>query len=97
MSKLINKKLKTIEVIFKGVANKQRILILFYLSDRKERDAGEIADFLQRDYKSIFPHLERLLKAGLIQKRREGILVLYQITDLGQKMRRFILNLLKIC
>ncbi len=87
----IKKSLKDLEVIFKGLANKRRLIILEFLNKRGESDTGTIADYLKTDYKIVIPHLEKLLKANLIIKRREGLIVYYQISNLGKR----ILNLLR--
>jgi DNA-binding transcriptional ArsR family regulator len=84
-------KYKDLEIILKGLANKKRLMILDFLSRTSENDTGTIADYLNTDYKIVIPHLEKLLKAGLITKRREGLIVHYQISNLGKR----ILHLLK--
>jgi len=83
--------LKDLEIIFKGLANKRRLIILDFLNKTGERDTGSIADYLKTDYKIVVPHLEKLLRANLIIKRREGLIVHYQISALGKR----ILNLLR--
>lgn len=65
--------LQKLENLFKGVANKNRIKILEFLSDEKVKDTGTIADFLDKDYKAVINHLERLVKANLIEKQRQGL------------------------
>jgi DNA-binding transcriptional ArsR family regulator len=82
---------KDLEIILKGVANKRRLIILDFLNKTGEKDTGSIADYLKTDYKIVVPHLEKLVKANLVVRRREGLIVHYQISDLGKK----ILNLLK--
>jgi DNA-binding transcriptional ArsR family regulator len=84
-------KYKDLEIILKGLANKKRLMILDFLNRTGENDTGTIADYLNTDYKIVIPHLEKLLKAGLITKRREGLIVHYQISNLGKR----ILHLLK--
>jgi DNA-binding transcriptional ArsR family regulator len=84
-------KYKDLEIILKGIANKKRLMILEFLNKTGECDTGTIADYLKTDYKVVVPHLERLLKGGLITRRRDGLIVNYQISDLGKR----ILNLLK--
>jgi DNA-binding transcriptional ArsR family regulator len=84
-------KYKDLEIILKGLANKKRLMILDFLNRTGENDTGTIADYLNTDYKIAIPHLEKLLRAGLITKRREGLIVHYQISNLGKR----ILHLLK--
>ncbi len=82
--------LQRLENLFKGVANKNRIKILEFLSDEKSRDTGTIADFLDKDYKAVINHLERLVRANLIEKQRQGLIVDYKITPLGKKVLKII-------
>jgi DNA-binding HxlR family transcriptional regulator len=90
--------LQKLENLLKGVANKNRIKILEYLADEKVKDTGMIADFLDKDYKAVINHLERLQRAGFIQKQRQGLIVDYKITPLGLEILKILnhfKNLLK--
>jgi DNA-binding transcriptional ArsR family regulator len=79
-------KYKDLEIILKGLANKKRLMILDFLNRTGENDTGTIADYLNTDYKIMIPHLEKLLRAGLITKRRKGLIVHYQISNLGRRI-----------
>lgn len=78
--------LQRLESLFKALGNKTRLKILIYLKNSGERDTGSIADFLEKNYKTAIPHLERLVKAQLISRKREGLIINYKITKLGLKV-----------
>jgi DNA-binding transcriptional ArsR family regulator len=85
-------KYKDLEIILKGLANKKRLMILDFLNRTGENDTGTIADYLNTDYKIAIPHLEKLLRAGLITKRRDGLIVHYQISNLGRRILLLLKN-----
>jgi DNA-binding transcriptional ArsR family regulator len=85
-------KYKDLEIILKGLANKKRLMILDFLNRIGENDTGTIADYLNTDYKIVIPHIEKLLKAGLITKRREELIVHYQISNLGKRILYLLKN-----
>ena len=87
--------LQKLEILFKSLANKNRLKILIYLKNSGERDTGSIADFLKKDYKAVVPHLERLAKANLISRKREGLIVDYEITKFGLEVLSQIEDLYK--
>jgi len=90
----VKRSVKDLEIIFKGLANKRRLIILEFLNKRGESDTGSVADHLKTDYKIIIPHLEKLLRANLIIKRREGLIVYYQISALGKRILNLLRNLI---
>ncbi|MGC8981739.1 MAG: ArsR/SmtB family transcription factor [Minisyncoccia bacterium] len=85
--------LKELEVILKGLANIKRLKILNYLNKSGERDTADIADYLNINYKLAIPHLERLIKAKLVTKRRDGLIVNYRITNLGKRVLKILKHL----
>ena len=85
-------KYKDLEIILKGLANKKRLMILDFLNRTGKNDTGTIADYLNTDYKIAIPHLEKLLRAGLITKRRDGLIVHYQISNLGRRILLLLKN-----
>ncbi|GIW65426.1 MAG: hypothetical protein KatS3mg093_405 [Candidatus Parcubacteria bacterium] len=87
--KLTGKEIFQIEKIAKALANHQRIKILLLLEDKEEMSLGEIADAFNKDYKTIAEHTRRLVLGGLVHKRREGTIVYFRLSPLGQ-------NILKI-
>jgi DNA-binding transcriptional ArsR family regulator len=84
--KLDNKEIFQIEKIAKALANHQRIKILYLLQGKEEKSLGEIADYFNKDYKTIAEHLRRLVLSALVHKRREGVLVYFRLSSLGEKI-----------
>ncbi len=88
--KFSGKEIFQLEKIAKGLANHQRIKILSLLENKEEMSLGEIADEFKKDYKTIAEHLRRLVLAGLVHKRREGLLVYFRLSPLGQKVLKIL-------
>ena len=66
--------------ILKAIAHPTRLTILYALRDG-ELPAGDIFDLFDFDISTISKHLSVLKNAGLLQNRREGVHVFYQLTS----------------
>lgn len=65
-------------VVLGILANESRLAIIDFLQKR-ERNVGEIVQRLQLDQSTVSKHLTLLRTAGLIEGRREGNRVVYQL------------------
>jgi DNA-binding transcriptional ArsR family regulator len=92
--KLGGKEIFQIEKIAKALANHQRIKILYLLEDKEEMSLGEISDSFNKDYKTIAEHLRRLVLGGLVHKRRDGVMVYFRLSPLGEKILRLLPQML---
>ncbi|MEK7142991.1 MAG: metalloregulator ArsR/SmtB family transcription factor [Patescibacteria group bacterium] len=81
------------ERVFKGGANKNRLRILDYLNREDNTSVWMISQNLNLDFRNTSQHLQRLEKAGLVNKHHQGQSVYHQITPFGQKLLEFMRNL----
>lgn len=87
------KLVKRAERVFKGGANKNRIRILDYISRENITSVWIISQTLDLDFRNTSQHLQRLEKAGLVEKFHVGPSVYHDLTPYGQKILEFIKNL----
>ncbi|MFZ5391307.1 MAG: metalloregulator ArsR/SmtB family transcription factor [Patescibacteria group bacterium] len=66
-------------VLFKALANGRRVLILRLLRKNGELAICEIAARLPLSFRSTSRHLDCLYKAGLLNRRQDGLLVYYSL------------------
>ncbi len=67
---------------------------MLLLEDKEEMSLGEIADVFNKDYKTIAEHMRRLVLGGLVHKRREGIIVYFRLSPLGQNVLKILSSLI---
>ncbi len=72
---------KEIERIMKALANHRRLLILWYLKDKKEATVGEIAEHLKLSFKSTSRHLSVFSSADILDKKQIGLNVIYSFKE----------------
>ena len=75
---------------FKGVANHNRIEILFLVARQPNITVDEIAEGLQRNFKTISEHARRLAHSGLINKTYKGRSVGHTLSPYGKIFIKFI-------
>ena len=75
--------MKKLEKIFKALANKRRLEILFFLNKAKRASVGEIAEEILTSVKSASKHLLVLYHAEFLEKERVRGLTYY---ELGSKL-----------
>ncbi|MFW6122996.1 MAG: ArsR/SmtB family transcription factor [Thermodesulfobacteriota bacterium] len=66
--------------LFKALADKTRLKILWVLLEEKELSVGDITGVLLILQSTVSRHLRYLLHAGLVTDRREGQSVFYRIS-----------------
>lgn len=81
---------KHLERYFKGVANHRRIDILFTVAVHEGITVTSISEFLRCNVKTLSEHTRRLVQAGLIEKRYQGLEVAHYLTETGKIFLRFL-------
>jgi DNA-binding MarR family transcriptional regulator len=83
------KRIKRAERVFKGVANKNRLRILDFITSENITSVWAISQGLKLEISNTSQHLLRLEKAGLIEKHQSGLTVYHELTPYGQKVYDF--------
>lgn len=81
---------RQLERHLKGVANHRRIEILRQIDKSEGITLGEIAEKLNGNMKTISEHTRRLVQAGLVQKRYEGLSVAHTLSPYGKRILKFL-------
>ena len=81
---------RQLERHFKGIANHRRIDILFLVDRMGDISLEEIANELRCNLKTISEHTQRLVKAGLLNKRYQGRKVAHSLSPYGKKILKLI-------
>lgn len=79
------KTVKSLERVFKGVANHRRIEIILMLKKNPDMILMMIAQKLDCNLKTIAEHTRRLVIAGLVNKTRMDNMVLHNLSPYGEK------------
>jgi len=77
------------ERIWKGVANHRRMQIVDLLDRESELSVMDIAEHIAIDFRTASEHLRKLVLAGLIMKRSDGISVRHALTKRGKDILKF--------
>jgi DNA-binding transcriptional ArsR family regulator len=80
---------KQLERYFKGVANHRRIQVMRLLSEGKELTLIDISESLKANFKTISEHTNKLVKAGLVNKKHVGKYVFHSLSPYGESMVKF--------
>lgn len=76
-------RLESMTLPFKALTDPTRVAILLSLSEGETACVCDLAWIVSRDEKLVSHHV-RLLKAlGVVRSRRDGRMVMYELTDLG--------------
>ena len=70
-----------LEKIFKGLANKRRLLIIRILTKEKELPVAEIARRIKISLTSTSKHLNMLRQLDIVDCRQESLTVFYRLSD----------------
>ena len=81
---------KQIERHFKGMANHNRVDILFLVSAKPDITLEGIAAELNKNFKTISEHTRRLVHAGLLDKQYRGRNVTHSLSPYGEKFVKFV-------
>lgn len=86
----MNKTSRQLERYFKGVANHRRIDILKLVNKQEGITLVGIAETLNCDIKTISQHTQKLVQAGLLNKRYKGKYITHSLSPYGRKFIKFI-------
>ncbi len=84
------KNAKQIERHFKGMANHNRVDILFLVFAKPDITLEGIAGALNKNFKTISEHTRRLVHAGLLNKQYQGRTVVHSLSPYGEKFIKFV-------
>ncbi len=74
----------------KGMANHYRIEILLLVAEREGITLLEVIDKLKANDKTIGEHTRRLVSAGLINKKHNGVFVEFYLSPYGKMFAQFL-------
>jgi len=86
----MNKTSRQLERYFKGVANHRRIDILNLVHQEEGITLLGIAETLNCDIKIASQHTQKLVQAGLLNKRYKGKYITHSLSPYGKKFIKFI-------
>jgi predicted transcriptional regulator len=81
---------RQLERHFKGVANHRRIEILLLVAKRGGITMEEISEALSCNFKTISMHTQKLVQAGLLNKKYIGRQVAHDLSPYGRIIFNFI-------
>ncbi len=81
------------EKVFKALANKRRLEIIKFLSEKSEATVGEIAKKIKLSIKATSKHLIILANAEVLEKDQRNLLVFYQKSKAMPKKLQSLINL----
>ncbi|MCR4325507.1 MAG: winged helix-turn-helix domain-containing protein [Patescibacteria group bacterium] len=81
---------KKLERHFKGVSNHRRIQILLYVAKREEPTLDDITGHIKCNFRTASAHTQKLVGAGLLEKRYKGREVHHSLTPYGRHFLAFI-------
>ena len=84
------------EKVFKGVANHRRLEILDLLFHEPNLSLDDIVKNLRINYQTGSEHVQRLTRAGLVYKQKQGNEMLHRLSPLGESIYKSITKLLLI-
>ncbi|PIP86737.1 hypothetical protein COV42_00720 [Candidatus Campbellbacteria bacterium CG11_big_fil_rev_8_21_14_0_20_44_21] len=90
------KSAKQMERHFKGMSNHNRINILLYVSKQNEATLEQISSNIKTNFKNISQHTHRLVNAGLLNKKYQGLNVLHSLSPYGREIVNFIKKFKKL-
>ena len=82
---------KELERILKALANRRRLLIVYFLQKEKEKSVGEIADHIKLSFKATSKHLYILANANALEREQRGLQMFYSFNkDAPDIVKRFL-------
>ena len=83
------KSAKQLERYFKGAANHRRIEILLLIAKSNGVFLINIVEALNCNIKTISMHTQKLVQAGLVNKKYQGRAVVHTLSPYGKKFVKF--------
>ncbi len=87
---------KDVNLMFRALSDRTRLRILHLLLEG-ELCVCDIVTVVRVPQPAASRHLSYLLRAGLIQKRKQGLWAYYKLTPAGSSLHRNLLKCLKEC
>jgi len=84
------KNAKQLERHFKGLSNHRRLDILFLVSKNPGVNVDKISERLNCNFATISAHTQKLVQAGLLEKKYIGRQVIHHLSPYGKKILIFI-------
>jgi predicted transcriptional regulator len=81
---------KQMERHIKGIANHRRIEILFLIANQKGITLESISRGTGCNLKTIAQHTQKLVQAGLVEKKYQGRSVSHSLSPYGKKFYNFL-------
>lgn len=73
--------MKSLEKVFKGLANRRRLAIIQLLSKKKELSVADIAREINLSFTSTSKHLSILRQLDIVDRRQESLTVYYRLAE----------------
>jgi len=93
--KFREKQIELLEIYFKAVANRKRIKILSLVQEEPGITVFKITEMLGIQYQTGASHLQKLWRAGLVDKKYRDTDVIHTITYKGEMFFDFAKHLLR--
>ncbi len=87
------KKYYDLEKVLKGASNHRRIEVLFLLYSSHDIATEEIIGKLRINYQTGTMHLQKLVRAGLVDAHRQGSTLIHNISKLGKSIIYLLKNI----
>jgi len=81
---------KQLERYFKGAANHRRLDILLLVEKHQGMTLEDLSDVLDRNFRTISVHTQRLVQAGLLNKTYRGRAVMHSLSPYGKRFTTFL-------
>lgn len=89
--------LSHVDLVFRAFSDRTRLRILNLLRDRKELCVCDLIQVLDLPQAKVSRHLAYLRRAGLVQTRREGQWVYYQLSKPHSAFHTKMIECLRCC
>jgi len=85
---------KSLEKIFKGLANRRRLAVIRALVNGKEMSVSEISRKIKLSFTSTSKHLGMLRQLDILDRRQQELTVYYSISsDLPQIVKKLLVDI----
>ena len=85
---------RELERVLKALANRRRLIILYFIKKRKRANVGEIAEAIKLSFKSTSRHLSVLVSAGILEREQLGLFSIYSFSGNLNEILKRILSIL---
>lgn len=82
---------KELERVFKALANRRRLAIIFFLRKKEQANVGEIAEAIKLSFKSTSRHLSVLASSGILNREQSSLYSIYSFsTEQGEVIKKIL-------